>query len=178
LDGSFKIDPNNANPSTLIQLANIANDPSLMNNSCEIALQVTVNIDGDGNTQNTLSVAYNQISQLLLNRLPCYTVLQSITFIINITNNFNFDEVEDDNGSFYILVQQIQDQLETTQLINNAVPLLIQPGGFQLNGYSVSDVYQVPKFTVPEQDTGNGFPNRIWDTGTSEWDDGTTNWTS
>ncbi|BCG50064.1 hypothetical protein [Ralstonia phage RP13] len=175
IDGSWQISPNNALSQSQILISNLANRPEYLANSCEIGLKATINIQGDSTDINQINIVYNKISQLLLNRLAAYTVLGSITFEINISNNFNFNEITD-TGTYYILVRAIEDQLESTVQLNNAAPMLLQPGGFQLNGYAISDVYQVKNFNIPEASEGNGIPNRIWDNGTSEWDNGTTQW--
>lgn len=134
IDGSWKL-------SGSVKLGNLASDPSLTSNACDIGIKATINIRTASTSANVIQLVYNKISNLLMNRLASFTYLSYLLFEINIISDFDYNSIYDNKGVQFVIAAT--DEVTNATVINNATPLKINPSGSVIGGYRLSDAYQV-----------------------------------
>lgn len=121
--------------------------PQYTGKHCMIGIKAIIEIidDGQGIIEN-VSLVYNKLVQLLLNRLYVLVVLGPMTFEFNIISEY-LDEL-DEKFQASMTLEQIEEELFNDVYINNANPEIIDnsetPGNiWYIDGYRLSEVFNI-----------------------------------
>jgi hypothetical protein len=127
INGSFFLDGSYVIPNNILTISGNSN-------YCEIGISITVNLIDGYNTSDNISLAYNKISSLLLNRLSALTVLGPIDINLNISGNFDLlsKATESMSGTFTFSPSE---NLYDYNYINNITPFTLNLGEFISQNY-------------------------------------------